>query len=110
LQNVLCRAVRVCRGSQILPSHLDFPEIDNGPSTPRRDAEGDEVLAVLRQAILRAWDDERPSLWPYLRDLLERELLAFALARLDGNQTKVAERLDMARNTVIKRTQEYGLK
>jgi two-component system nitrogen regulation response regulator GlnG len=110
LQNVLYRAVRVCRGSQILPSHLDFPDIDNGPSTPRHGAEGDEVLAALRQAILHAWDDERPSLWPYLRDLLERELLAFALVRLDGNQTKVAERLDMARNTVIKRTQEYGLK
>jgi DNA-binding protein Fis len=42
--------------------------------------------------------------------MLERELLKFALERLDGNQTQVAERLEMARGTVIKRLQEYGLK
>jgi DNA-binding NtrC family response regulator len=42
--------------------------------------------------------------------MLERELLQVALARLDGNHTQVAERLKMARGTVIRRLQEYGLK
>lgn len=110
LQNVLFRAVRVCRGSQILPNHLDFPAACNGPLPAHPQAEGEEVLAGLRQAIARAWDSGQPQLWPFLRDLLERELLALALVRLEGNQTKVAERLDLARNTVIKRMQEYGLK
>ena len=110
LQNILYRAVRVCRGPQILPGHLDFPAADPGLSTPPGEAEGDDLLAAVRQAVLCAWDSEQPKLWPYLRDLLERELLALALAKLDGNQTKVAERLAVARNTVIKRAQEYGLR
>jgi DNA-binding NtrC family response regulator len=109
LQNMLYRAVRVCRGPQILPSHLDFPA-EYAAITSHGRNEGEPVLACLRQAILNIWDSEQPKLWPFLRDQLERELLAFALTRLDGNQTKVAERLDMARNTVIKRMQEYGLK
>jgi len=109
LENILARAVQVCPGQQILPSHLDLPA-DNGASAPRSVAEDDPVLSGLRKAILQVWESEQTKLWPLLRDLLERELLAFALARLDGNQTKVAERLDMARNTVIKRMQEYGLK
>ncbi|HWG42340.1 MAG TPA: sigma-54 dependent transcriptional regulator [Gemmataceae bacterium] len=109
MQNILYRAVRVCRGPRILPNHLDFPADDASPSAARSD-EGDDVLAALRQAILHAWNSDQPKLWSFLHDRLERELLAFALDRLDGNQTKVAERLDMARNTVIKRTQEYGLK
>jgi DNA-binding NtrC family response regulator len=107
LQNVLYRAVRVCRGPQVLPAHLDGPAMDNG--TPAQAETGaDDVLAALRRAIAAAWDREQPRLWPYLHDLLERELLALALARLDGNQTKVAERLGMVRGTVIKRVQEYG--
>jgi len=110
MQNVLYRAVRVCRGPQILSSHLDFPAVDTSPSAPRLADEGDDLLAALRQAILRAWESDRADLWPFLSELLERELLAFALARLEGNQTKVGERLKMARNTVIKRMQEYGLK
>ena len=45
-----------------------------------------------------------------LHDLLERELLKAALARSGGNQTEVVDRLGMARGTVIKRMQKYGLK
>ena len=68
------------------------------------------AIAGLRQAIQWAWDTNEPKLWPLLRDMLERELLQFSLAKLEGNQTHVAERLEMARGTVIKRMQEYGLK
>ena len=45
-----------------------------------------------------------------LRDLLERELVEFTVGKLEGNQTQAAERLDMARGTVIKRMQDYRLK
>jgi DNA-binding NtrC family response regulator len=109
LQNVLYRAFRVCRGPQILPAHLDSPAADNGHAATPSEA-ADDVQATLRRAVAAAWDSGQAKLWPFLHDLLERELLALALARLDGNQTKVAERLDMARNTVIKRVQEYGLR
>jgi DNA-binding NtrC family response regulator len=107
LQNVIFRAFGVCRGPQLLPAHLDFPAEPSEKAAPA--AEG-EAIAGLHKAIAWAWDADRPNLWPLLRDLLERELLKVALERLGGNQTQVAERLDMARNTVIKRMQEYDLK
>ena len=44
-----------------------------------------------------------------MSELLERELLKVALAKLGGNQTKVAERLDLARGTVGKRMEKHGL-
>jgi DNA-binding NtrC family response regulator len=118
LQNTLHRASGVCRGPQILPSHLDLggDRADdwgadfarNGSfSTP---ASSEDAVAALRQAIVWAWDTNQPKLWPLLRDLLERELVQFTVSKLDGNQTQAAERLDMARGTVIKRIADYGIK
>jgi DNA-binding NtrC family response regulator len=106
LQNVIYRAFGVCRGPQVQPTDLDF-HAEAGPATGDRAV---DAAAALQRAILWAWDSDQPKLWPLLRDLLERELLKIALARLGGNQTQVAERLEMARGTVIKRMQEYGLK
>jgi DNA-binding NtrC family response regulator len=111
LQNVLYRAFGVCRGPQVLPAHLDFPAVNGTDGSCHAAAEeGDAVVAGLRKAIQAAWDRQEAKLWPLLRDQLERELLTFALAHLGGNQTQAAERLDMARGTVIKRMQEYGLR
>jgi DNA-binding NtrC family response regulator len=111
LQNVMHRAMGVCRGPQIVPAHLDcLPETAVAAGPHERTASADDAVKALRTAICWAWDSNQPKLWPLLRDLLERELLQHALSNLGGNQTQVAERLDMARGTVIKRIQEYGLK
>jgi DNA-binding NtrC family response regulator len=111
LQNALHRAAGVCRGPQILPAHLDCPATEAAPlSAAGTEATEEEAIAGLLKAIRWAWNSNQPKLWPLLRDLLERELLRFALTELGGNQTQVAERLDLARGTVIKRMQEYGLK
>jgi DNA-binding NtrC family response regulator len=111
LQNALHRAAGVCRGAQILPAHLDCQVTAANPlARPGQGASAEEAVAGLLEAIRWAWNTDQPKLWPLLRDLLERELLRFALVELGGNQTQVAERLDLARGTVIKRMQEYGLK
>jgi DNA-binding NtrC family response regulator len=102
LQNVMSYAIRVCWGPHVLPSHLVF--------SPCPGDDANAPVEGLRKLIAWAWNAEQPKLWPHLRDLLERELLKYALTKLNGNQTQVAERLDMARGTVIKRMQEYGLK
>ena len=107
LQNVLYRAVGVCRGPRILPTHLHLPEAGGRPQPVPETAE-DEALAGLRRAVAWAWDRHEGKVWPELHDLLERELLAFALARL--NQTQAADRIGMARGTVNQRAQKYGLK
>jgi DNA-binding NtrC family response regulator len=106
LQNVVFRAFGVCRGPLVLPEHLDFAA---GPADCP--AGGDEAAARagLRTAVDWAWD-LGGAVWDRLHDLLEYELLQTALARLGGNQTEVADKLGLARGTVIKRMQKYGLK
>jgi DNA-binding NtrC family response regulator len=108
LQNVLHRAFGVCRGPEVLPSHLDFPKEGSGRAASGQEGE-DEAVAGLRKTIAWAWNSGQDKLWQSLCDRLERELLAFALAQLGGNQTQVGERLGMARGTVGKRLQKYGL-
>ena len=75
-----------------------------------RRVERDSAVAGLSRAIHWAWNSGQPKLYPLLHDLLERELLRAALAELGGNQTQVADRLGVARGTVIARMQKYGLK
>jgi two-component system NtrC family response regulator/two-component system nitrogen regulation response regulator GlnG len=108
LQNVICRAVGMCCGSPIMPNHLDLGASAGSGGT----AEDNDTAAIdsLRRAIQWAWKQEETKLYPLLNDLLERELLRFALAELDGNQTQVAERLGLARGTVIDRLRRHGLK
>src|SRR5207248_2466199 len=109
LRNVMYTAVGMCRGPQILPAHLDIEA--TGTATPVAE-EHDEgaALAGLQAAIRWAWDSGQAKLFPLLHDLLEQKLLQHALAQTGGNQTQVAERLGMARGTVIARAQKYGLK
>ncbi len=115
LQNVIFRAFGVCRGPQLLPTHLDF-STENVEKSSQSTA--NEALANLHRLIVWAWDAEKPknpdgtepTLWEFLHNRLEEELLKFALARCDWNQTKVADQIGMARTTVIKRMQAYNLK
>jgi DNA-binding NtrC family response regulator len=107
LQNVLCCAFGLCRGPEVLPSHLVFPRERSGGAAPGQEGE-DEAVAGLRKAIAWAWNSQDKS-WEGLRDRLERELLAFAMAQLGDNQTQVGEQLGMARGTVGKRLLKYEL-
>jgi DNA-binding NtrC family response regulator len=108
LQNVLCRAFGVCRGAEVLPAHLDLAS-DAAGAAAAGPADAAAAAAALGKVIRWAWQSRQQGVWPFCHDLVERELLAFALAELGGNQSQVAERLGMARGTVIKRVQEYGL-
>jgi DNA-binding NtrC family response regulator len=100
LQNVLYRALGVCRGPQILPAHVPDFSPENYPS---------EVAGGLARVIERFFETQPHEVWPLLRDLVEKELLRVALGKLDGNKTQVAERLGIVRNTVIDRMRKYGL-
>jgi DNA-binding NtrC family response regulator len=105
LRNVLNRAVLLVRGPQILPSDLELEccnQVANDPSL-RTEEE------ALRKAVQWAWSTCKTPLWPHLHDLLECELLRYAVAELNGNKTEIGKRLDMARGTVIDRLKKYGL-
>jgi len=108
LQTVMCRAVRLCRAPQLSAAHLDLGATSSGSAAPAPQ-EADALVHL--QAFLRwGWDSDQAKLLPFLQDLLERELLRLALEKLGGNQTQAAERLGIARGTVIDRTRKYRLK
>src|SRR5262249_16124279 len=95
LQHVLPRAFLVWRGAQILAADLELADRASGSAVSERpDVAEQEAITGLCQAIRWAWGTQRMSLWPLLRDMLERELLKFALAEMGGNQTQVADRLN----------------
>jgi DNA-binding NtrC family response regulator len=108
LQKVVSAAVVSCRGPIINPSHLEFPAPDGEPAGPAPGSEAD-ALASLHRVIEWAWTSGQAALWPLLRDQLERELLRTALERTGGNQSEVSRRLDVSRQTVGTRIQQYGL-
>ncbi len=99
LRNVLERAVAVCQGTVILPTHLG-PDLQ-GPATATTQA----TVPALDEA-LRAWlADRMQSIQDYdaLVDELETRLLAQLMPRFDNKPTHLARALNMNRSTLRKR-------
>jgi DNA-binding NtrC family response regulator len=108
LRHVIYNAVAAYRVPMILPGHLG---LGTQGQVPRLSEEltANQALVALTNVIGWAWSTGRPKLYAELHNLLERELLRFALSETGGNHTQVAERLGLARGTVIVRIQKYGL-
>lgn len=100
LRDVLTRAVVRCRGDVILPEHLGL-----AAGSEKTSVNGDDLAAAVRDA----WASGDPNLQQRLHDGLDRELIRFALEQCGGNQTQVADRLGLSRNTVRKLVQKYCL-
>jgi DNA-binding NtrC family response regulator len=102
LQKVIRRAVRACRGPQILAENLGLPvQEEDGEAT---------VVSHLRAAVRAALASGQGELDAQLGRLLERELLQLTCREANGNESEVARRLGLARNTVRARMQTHGLK
>ena len=69
-------------------------------------AQDNAALAGLRRAIAWLWNQEKKDLWPTLEALAQQELLRYALAQPKESNVKLAERLGMARGTLIARLKE----
>jgi DNA-binding NtrC family response regulator len=108
LQKVLCRAAGVARGLEIMPTDLDFGEMDAGADASGSANEAGAIVS-LRQAIAWAWQSSQPDLWPLLQQHLECELLRYAMEQPGLSQVQLARRLGMARNTLRARLKQYGL-
>ena len=89
LENVLERAL-VLSGGEITPEHL--PEHVRSSTSPFRIASDGDDLSVKRRL---------PA--------LERELIARALGRTEGNRTRAAELLELSARALSYKIQEYEL-
>jgi DNA-binding NtrC family response regulator len=111
LQKVLCRAVGLCRGSQLLPDDIELGGADTEPeSATERNGGGPDADTTLREMVAGIWASGQERLWPLLQEKLERELLRFALAQPGISQVQLARRLGVARNTLRARIEQFGLK
>jgi DNA-binding NtrC family response regulator len=91
LRNVVERAVLLCSGEPILPSHLPSP-VQHGPG-PKGAGPKLEVVESLH--------DET--------QLGERQRILDALNSCAGNQSRAAAQLGMSRRTLISRIEIYGI-
>lgn len=102
LQKVICRAAGVCRGSFIMPEDIDFGELNREGTVPK--ASGDSLKSLIESA----WRSEQPELWTHLHDLVQREVLTFALKQPGISQVQLARRLGMSRNHLRARLKHFG--
>ncbi len=124
LRNVMDRAVLLCGPDPILPAHLPLekmqaqateapvrtgarsPTIGEAPNTP--------VDGAVAEVVGSRDDDtqvqiELPKGALSEAEVEERERILEALAACMGNQTAAAKRLGIARRTLIKRLERYGI-
>ena len=98
LQNVIERAVILCKGSAILPEHL--------PTSISKDSCSTENIKS--QAAVNPVQFDIPPHGLSLDDL-EKQLVTQALEKSKNNKTKAAKLLGLTRGTFRYRLQKYGL-
>ena len=98
LQNVIERAVILCKGNFITPEHLPA-SIARGP----QDVENDKNQTPNNSVLF----DIPPN--GLSLDDLEKQLVAKALEKSKNNKTKAAKLLGLTRGTFRYRLQKYGL-
>jgi two-component system response regulator HydG len=115
LRNVMRRArqaVRKRRGAEIVPEDLNFGILDlNEPAClpPLADSDQQGACDAIRRAIAWVWrnrGDRKP--YPLLVELLERELLDYALGQPHTSETELADLIGVVKNTVRTWKKEYG--
>jgi DNA-binding NtrC family response regulator len=107
LENVMRRArrsVRTRHGTDIRPEDLSF---DFGAQTTPED---EDAIKALRRVIAWAWRNhggKKP--FPLLVELLERELLRYALRQPHKSENELADAIGIVKNTLRKWKEAYGL-
>jgi DNA-binding NtrC family response regulator len=115
LKKTIDGAITRCRGSQILPQHLEVPTDEVAKSDPGTGSAttgtkaGDTkeaAIAGLQNAIAWAFKTGGANIWENLHKLLGHELAKAAVERCCGDKTAAAELLDTSTNTVRKYLKE----
>lgn len=89
LRNVMERAVLLSGGATIVPEHLPLEGVSAAPPKATSSGRGGHLPAEVQA--------------------FEKERIIEALKACNGNQTRAAERLGIARRTLIKRLDLYGI-
>lgn len=116
LENVVKNALVTCKGSTILPGNLalgskSLVAMPSGkPSTGSETAPSDLSLesridSMFETLLQRRWSQPNMDMF----DVIEKELIALALKKTEGNQLQAARLLGITRSTLRKRIAKYGI-
>ncbi len=116
LENVIKNALVTCKGATILPNNLSLgahpsaTRQESKPATAGAMPQMDEsfetrVQSVFDDLLQRRWS--QPSFDMF--DVIEKELIAMALRRTEGNQLQAARLLGITRSTLRKRIAKYSI-
>jgi two-component system, NtrC family, response regulator AtoC len=103
LRNVVRRAAVLCCGASVLPEHLLMQE-ETKPVPVAASAEVGPDQATDQSPLRPAQAELKGRM-----DQFEREHVLAALAQTNGNQTRAAELLRIARRTLIKKMIRHGI-
>jgi two-component system response regulator HydG len=100
LENVVDRAVVLCRGQRIEPAHLELSPRESGSAaSPARPGASNRAAAVGARILPLKEALEGP----------EKQLILDALQALNWNRQETARVLDINRTTLYKKMKKYGL-
>lgn len=105
LENVIDRALIVSTGPTLLPESVSFAGEAVSPQISREDWEAESLLDAVFSRLAAQFDQDPQC--PIL-PVLEREMLARALARERGNQVHAARLLGISRQTLRNRLASPG--
>ncbi|HXU92334.1 MAG TPA: sigma-54 dependent transcriptional regulator [Gallionella sp.] len=106
LENVIHRALLVCEGRILRPSHLNLPLIST--STLQTGGAAGPALAEncrLEQVFSKLFEQEPEQLY----DLVNRKLVVQAYEHSRGNQVQTAKLLGISRNVLRTLLKQYGI-
>lgn len=104
LENVLKRAVLLCKGNIITP------DIVAAELSGERSAAGEERGERLPAFIPGKLEDYHGRLYQHVMEEVEKELILAALQAMEGNQVKTAKLLGISRVMLHDRIEKYGIK
>ena len=106
LENTIHRALLVCDGNVLLPSHLNLPHIK--AVTPELSAEAKQFIAdncPLEKVFAQMFAKETEE----LHDFVMRKLIVQAYEHSNLNQVQAAKLLGISRNVLRTQLKNFGL-
>jgi two-component system, NtrC family, response regulator AtoC len=102
LENILERALIYAEGDEILPPDLNI-------LTGQKPHEGKAPSASKEAAADEGSEEGQAGEGAHSLDEMEREAIAQALEKWEGNRTRAAEELGISRRTILNKIKRYGL-
>ena len=106
LENTIHRALLVCEGNVLLPSHLNLPRLHAAARERlEKDGQGNANDSSLDQEFYKLFELGQEQLY----DSVNRKLILQAYEHSRNNQVQTAKLLGISRNVLRTQLKQYGI-